>query len=129
MNRRPFHPRGMVLLELMVALFVFTVVAFSLVMALDAAMTAGKERNDISTVVAGMNNQLTLLHSNTLIPCDRDVPPDGSGIVYHLTIQPEQFVDQKRQPVPNIYQATITAKWNSGGENEDRSLSELIYQP
>jgi hypothetical protein len=121
--------RGMVLLELMIALFVFTTVAFALVMALDAAMTTAGERNEIAAAVGGLNNQATLLHGSSLVPCDKDMPGDGSGITYHLNVQPDVLKDQKGQPVPNIYQATITARWTSAGQAEDRSLTELIYQP
>jgi len=121
--------RGMVLFELMLALFVFTLVAFALVMALDAAMKAGSERNEIAAAMNGLNNQIALLHSGPVVPCDKDLPDDGSGIAYHLTIGTEQMQDQKKQPVPNIYRATVTAKWKSGGQAEDRSVSELLYQP
>jgi hypothetical protein len=119
----------MVLLELMIALFVFTLVAFSLVMALDAAMTAGRERNEIATVVSGLTNQMALLHQGPLSPSDLDLLPDSFGVTYHVLIEPAQFQDQKNQPVPNLYRATITAKWKSDGHDEDRSVSELIYQP
>jgi len=123
------HRQGMVLLELVIALFVFTVVAFSLVMALNASMDAAQERNEIAAAVSGLNNQAVLLCSGQISPSDKDLPADGSGIVYHLTIEPEQVQDQKSQLVPNLYRATITAKWKSAAQNEDRSISELIYQP
>lgn len=134
MNRASFHPhgksrRGMVLLELMIALFVFTTVAFALVMALDAAMKAGRERNEIAAALNGLDNQLAQLHSGPLTLADRDLPDDGSGITYHLAVSPEQMQDQKKQPVPNIYRATIIARWKSDGQPDDRSVTELIYQP
>jgi hypothetical protein len=119
----------MVLLELMIALFVFTVVAFSLVMALDSAMTAGRERNEIAIVTRGLNNQLTLLHSGLVAPEDKDISDDGSGVSYHVTIEPEQLKDQKGQPLPSLFRATVTAKWKSGTDSEERDLNELIYQP
>jgi hypothetical protein len=126
---RDFNGGGMVLFELIIALTVFALVAFSLVMALDAAMTAGGERNEIATVINGLANQMARLHEGPISPCDQDIPGDEPGIAYHLVIAPEQLKDQKGQPVPNIYRATITAKWKSGGQAEDRSIDELIYQP
>jgi hypothetical protein len=120
---------GMVLLELMIALFVFTLVAFSLVMALDAGMKAGAERDEIAAATRGLANQMALLHQGPLVPSDRDLPPDDSGITYHLLVEPAQYQDQKNQPVPNLYRATITAKWTSGHDSKNRSVSELIYQP
>ena len=37
--------------------------------------------------------------------------------------------DQKKQPVPNMYRATITATWSNRGQAEERDVSALIYQP
>ncbi len=119
----------MVLFELMLALFIFVTVAFALVMALDAAMTAGRQRNEIAAAINGLKNDVTLLHTSSLLPCDRDLPDDGSGIAYHLVIEPERIQDQKGQPVPNIFRATVTAKWKSDGQSVDRDLTERIYQP
>ncbi len=120
---------GMVLFELMLALFIFVTVAFALVMALDAAMTAARQRNEIAAAIGGLKNQITLLHRVALTPCDTDLPDDGSGIAYHLVIEPEQLRDQKGQPVPNVLRATVTAKWKSYCQLLDRELSQLIYQP
>jgi len=136
MNRR-FIPtecrreprRGMVLFEVVIALTIFTVVGFSLVLALSAALDAAKERNEIDAVMLGLDNQLALLHAGQVYPLDKDLPDDGSGVLYHLTIQPEQMQDQKKQPVAGMYRVTITANWKSDGQAEDRSVSELIYQP
>ena len=121
--------KGMVLFELVIALGVFVTVAFGLVLALDAAMTAGGERNEIAVVNSGLSNQMALLHEAPIFPCDKDIPGDETNIIYHLVIAPEQFKDQKGQPVLSIFRATITAKWKSHGQDEDRSLSALFYQP
>jgi len=119
----------MVLFEVVMALFVFTLVAFSLVIALDSAFDAANERNQIDVALRGLENQMTLLHSARVLPGETDVPDDGSGVLYHVSVEQEQLQDQKSQPVPNIYRATITAKWTSSGQAEERDASELIYQP
>ena len=119
----------MVLLEVIAALGVFILVAFSLVMALHAALDAAKLRNEIDTVMRGMSNQLALLHAGRIVPDDRDLPDDGSGFIYHLTIEPEQMENEKHQQVKGMFRATITVKWKSDGREEDRRISELLYQP
>jgi len=134
MNRRALHfhlrPKsGMVLLEVIAALGIFVMVAFSLVLALHAALEAAQARNEIDTATRGLANQMALLHAGRVIPVDKDLPDDGSGFTYHLTIEPEQVQNQKHQQVTGMYRATITAKWKSDGQAEDRSISELIYQP
>jgi type II secretory pathway component PulJ len=123
--------QGMVLFEVVIALFIFTMVAFSLVMALDRTFDAAMERNEIDVALRGLDNQLTLLHAGQLQTGENNAPDDGSGVLYHLSIQPEQMRDQKGNLVPNMYRATITATWKShdGGHPNERDVTELIYQP
>jgi len=121
--------RGMVLFEVMMALFIFTMVAFSLVMALNTSMDSAQKRNEIDAAMRGLDNQLTMLHSGRVNPIDKDLDKDSYGIAYHLTVEPENLKDQKGQQLAGMYHVTITAKWKSGREDEDRSIDELIYQP
>jgi hypothetical protein len=119
----------MVLFELVIALTVFTLTAFALVIALNTAFTAATERNQIDTATRGLENQVALLHATQLTPEDKDLDDDGSGILYHRSIEPEQVFDQKKQPLLGLYRVTITAKWISGGQPYERHVSELVYQP
>jgi hypothetical protein len=121
--------RGMVLFEVVMALFIFTLVAFSLVMALDSTFDAAMDRNEVDAAIRGLNNQMALLHAARVLPGDNDLPDDGSGILYHLTVEQEQLQDQKKQTVPNMLRATITATWKSRGKAQERDVTELIYQP
>jgi hypothetical protein len=120
----------MVLLEVMIAIFVFTVAAFSLVMALDGCLQAGAQRNKIDVAVRGLENQMALLHGSTIQPGETDAPPDGTGVSYHVSVlQAQDLRDQKGLPIPSIWRATITATWKSpSGELQTRSVSEMIYQ-
>ena len=121
--------RGMVLFEVIIALTIFTLVAFSLVMALNSAFEAAEDRDYSDQAVRGIQNQMALLNGAPVVPGDRDAPDDGSGIQYHISISVAQMQDQKMQPVPNILSAIITATWQAHGQSEQRSISELIYQP
>jgi hypothetical protein len=126
------HPRsrrGMVLFEVVIALTIFALVAFSLVVALDSAFDAAKSRNENDVALLGLQNQMALLHGARILPGDRDMPDDGSGVLYHVSVAIEQMQDQKQQPLQNMLRATITATWKSGSGQETRSVSELIYQP
>jgi hypothetical protein len=134
MNLRasPHHRRsrqGMVLFEVVTALFIFTLVAFSLVMALDSAFDAALDRNQIDLAIRGLENQVALLHAARVLPGEQDAPDDGTGILYHVSVAQEQMQDQKGQPVPNLLRATVTATWRAHGQAEERDVSELIYQP
>jgi len=134
MNFGPIHHdrktgQGFVLMEVVMALFIFTMVAFSLVIALNSAFDAALERNQVELALRGLDNQVAMLHSARLLPGESDAPDDGSGVLYHISIAQEQLQDQKHNPVPNTYRATITATWKFRGETQERDVSELIYQP
>ena len=128
-HRRRRVRQGMVLFEVVIALVIFSVVALSLVTALDSSFDAANNRSDIDAAVRGLNNQLALLHASRVLPGDRDLPDDGSGLLYHLSVSQEQMVDQKKAPVLNMFRVILTVSWKSNGELRDRSASELIYQP
>jgi hypothetical protein len=119
----------MVLLEVVMALTIFALVAFSLVVALNSSFDAAEDRNQIDLALRGLSNQMALLHAARVLPGEQDAPDDGTGIAYHISIAQEQMQDQKKQPVPNMYRATITATWKWRGQDNERDVSELVYQP
>jgi len=125
----PAARRGMVLLELIVALTIFACVAFGLVLALDAGMTAATERNQVDAAVRGLQNQLALIHATRIDALDQDLPVGPDGLQYHLNIQPEQLQDQNKQPLTGIYRVTIQVRWKDGSRAEERSVTQLFYQP
>ena len=129
--QRQRQPRqGMVLFEVIIALTIFTLVAFALVMALDSSFGAAENRIDIDGAVRGLNNQMALLHASQVLPGDRDMPDDGSGYLYHVSVDAGTVGrPEKAAPLQNMLRATITATWKSRGETQERSVSELIYQP
>jgi len=130
LNQRQRRPRqGMVLFEVIIALAIFAAVAFALVTALDSSFGAAESRLDIDGAVRSLNNQLALLNAARVLPGDRDMPDDGSGYLYHVSVTQEQMVDQHNIPLQNMLRATITVTWQSRGETQSRSVSELLFQP
>ena len=120
---------GMVLLEVIIALAIFTGVTFSLVMALDAATEASTDRNHIDAATVGLENEMTKICNTRLAEGQRDLPDDGSGISYRLEIAPQTLSDDQRKEFRGFLRVTLHAKWKSGGREESRDLSELVYQP
>jgi len=132
MNRPLFHHgssrHGLVLIEVIAALTIFAMIAFSLVSALDATVDAAKSRNEVDMAVRGLGNQLALLHSGPIVMGEKDVPDDNSGISYHISIVPQEMRDQKGQAITGICRLTITAEWKSGRDTLNRSITALVNQ-
>ena len=123
--------RGMVLFEAMLAIFVFTVAAFALVMALNGCLDTANARNRIELAVHGLENQMALLHGSNIQPGETDAPDDGTGVAYHVSVnQAQDLRDQKGLPIPSTYRVTITATWKApNGTLQTRSVSEMVFQP
>jgi type II secretory pathway component PulJ len=121
--------RGMVLLEVIIALTIFAGVAFSLVMALDAATEAATDRNQVDAVTLGLQNQMAQISATRLATMQRDLPDDGSHIAYHLEIGPEPLRDDARKTFQGFYRITLRATWRADNRTEDRALTQLVYQP
>jgi type II secretory pathway pseudopilin PulG len=120
---------GMILLEVIIALSIFAAVAFSLIMALDAATDAATDRNQIDAATVGLENQMAQIVSTRITPVRRDLPNDNSGITYRLEIGPEPLQDDAQRSFVGFYRVTLKARWKAGSRDESRELSELVYQP
>jgi hypothetical protein len=127
--RRPRHERGIVLLEVIIALTIFALVSLGLVTALTGCFDAEKDRDAADRAVRGLRNQFALLRGGPLLPGEQDVAMDANGLTYHVAIVPEPMQDQKQQPLIGMYRATITAQWKIEGKADQRQLSEILYQP
>ena len=125
MNRRS-SVHGMVLLEVIVALTIFTGVAFALVMALDAATEAGTDRNRVDAATLGLENRMAQLANAPIAPTKRDLPADPTGVAYHLEITPQTLEDDHRKDFSGFYRVTLRATW---GRDREKELSQLFYQP
>ena len=121
--------RGMVLLEVILALTIFAAIAFSLVMALNAATDAATDRNQIDAATLGLENQMAQVSSAPVTPTRRDLPDDKSGIRYHLEVGPEPMQDDARKSFIGFYRITLRASWKAADRAESRELSQLVYQP
>ena len=126
---RPPSRSGMVLLEVIVALMIFTGVAFALVMALDAANDAAADRNRIDQAVQGLENQMAQVGKGRLGEESIDLPDDHSGIAYHLEVSPETLTDDDQKRYSGFFRIHLTAIWPDGKGKATRELSELKYQP
>ena len=129
MRASPRASSGMVLLEVIIALTVFTCVAFALVVALDEATGAATDRNQVDAATIGLENQMVQVANTRLATTTRDLPADGSAIAYHLEVDPQTLQDDDKKSFSGFYRVTLHATWKAGQATESRDLSQLIYQP
>ena len=121
--------KGMVLMEVLIALTIFSVVTLGLVIALDQSFGAARERNTAEAAQRGLRNELALLQASPVAPGQRDLPDDGSGLHFRVSVAAEPMIDQHKQPLPGLFRTTVTASWTEAGHHESRQVSELVYRP
>ena len=115
-----------------IALTVFTVAAFALVLALDSCFDAADYRNQLDVAMRGLSNQMVLLHGARISAGENDAPGrrHRRGLSHVSVTQECELRDQKAGlPILNMYRATITASWKDHAISKSAMSLELIFQP
>ncbi len=119
------------LFEVLVALGLFALVAFSLVELLQNAIATEEEIRLSESVTQGLSNQLAMVTSKKIEPTEQDLanPVSNSPITYHLSITQIQLYSQDKTILNGMYKITLTATWPEDQTTEKREISQLLYQP
>ncbi len=123
--------QGFTLFEVLVALSLFTFVAFSMVELLQTCLDTELAIRKNEVVTQGLRNQLAQVLTSRLQPVERDLPsPDTKDKVkYHLSVSKEVLFNQDKVQLNAMYRVTITARWPDSNQTATRNVSHLIYQP
>jgi prepilin-type N-terminal cleavage/methylation domain-containing protein len=123
--------QGFTLFEVLVALSLFTFVAFSMVELLQTCLDTELAIRKNEVVTQGLRNQLAQVLTSRLQPVETDLPsPDTKDKVkYHLSVSKEVLFNQDKVQLNAMYRVTITARWPDSNQTATRNVSQLIYQP
>ena len=121
--------RGIALLEVLLALTLFSLVALGLVRAFTQSMETASLSEHVAEATLGLQNQVDLTLARRLTPGEADLPSDGSGLIYHLLVQPTPATTQERTPLANVLQVDLSVRWMENRQEYNRDVSYLKYQP
>lgn len=120
---------GFVLWEMMLALMIFCVVAVSLTTALRQAIDTVVLLRDDAQTRHDFENLLNEAAVTRLQPGKEDLTVGDGRIRYEREVVRLQPKTVRGELVPNLYEVTIRATWQAGGQSRTSQVRSVIYQP
>ncbi len=127
--RRLVRPRGMTLLEVVLALAVFSIAALALVGTINQIATAGIESQKLLEIEQGLESLLDEYGKMPQIrELNQQIQPGQDGVAYHVLIElVRDLRNQDGRFLQNTYRILVTARWEEGGAPLEVSAETLRY--
>jgi prepilin-type N-terminal cleavage/methylation domain-containing protein len=126
---------GFTLLEVMLALMVFSIAVVALVAAINGVGNASTESRVFREVESRLESLLTEV---TRMPKDPSASPTErtwektvkeNGVEYHLKKTPVEITNTEGQVLPEMFTIKATARWKEGGQEEELVAETIVYPP
>lgn len=127
--------RGFTLLEAMLAIFIFSAAAVSLVEAINATGRVSAEARRVGRIQLRLDNLLLEATRDPAWAASGRNPPtydrefQENGILFRIHREPLEMENEARQPLPDLYAVRVTAEWQEGGETRQQSAETWVYPP
>lgn len=123
------RPRGMTLLEVVLALAVFSIAALALVGTIQQIANAGIESQKLLEIEQGLES---LLDEYGKMPqlreMEQELKPGTDGVAYRVAIElVRDLRNQDGRFLQNTYRILVTARWDEGGAPLEVSAETLRY--
>lgn len=116
------------LLEIILAIGLFAVVATAMVAALDKLSGATISARKEAVCLRKLNSVITeIQHSRSFRTGLVEFPADGSGVAVLAEIEPESLSNENGQSLPDLYRVTATARFPDNDEFS-RSMEVTIFR-
>lgn len=130
MNLTALHRResGILLLEVMMAVLVFSLAAVSLAIALNESLDAFADVRRESEVRLQLQSALAEATGQKLSIGKEKLKLGGGTVVYSRDVTLLNLENRDKEPVANIYQVVISANWQEGGRKMQRAATQYVFQ-
>ncbi|HCN79463.1 MAG TPA: hypothetical protein DIT13_20050 [Verrucomicrobiales bacterium] len=125
-----FHrQRAMTLLEVVLALAVFSIAALALVGTINQIAEAGIESQRLLEIEQGLESLIDEFgKAPQLKELDQQIKPGADGVAYRVVIQlVRDLKNQDGRFLQNTYRIVVTARWSEGGDPIEVSAETLRY--
>jgi len=128
-RRTPPRARGMTLLEVVLALAVFSIAALALVGTINQIATAGIESQKLLEIEQGLESILDEYGKMPqLREMQQELKPGADGVAYRVAIElVRDLRNQDGRFLDNTYRILVTARWDEGGAPLEVSAETLRY--
>lgn len=120
---------GYILFELMISLTIFSIGVLQMSRHLNELVIVAKEFNKDQSVRLGLRSFLEEIRKKPLTEISMSKVDVLTGVTYTSTTEPVSLKTSSGSILPDMYNLTIKATWNNGGEDQEESLSIYVYKP
>ncbi len=127
-NWRLRSESGMLLLEVMLAVIVFSMAAVSLAVALNESLDAFADIRRQSEVRLQLQSALAETIGQKLTVGKETLQLGNGTVVYSREVTLLDWKNQKKEPVSNLYQVVVHAGWQDGNRKMQREAMQYVFQ-
>ena len=125
----PLSPRGSVLLELVIALAIFSIAVIGLARTLNGSMEVSNILNKDHRVRVGMRSFLEEVRRKPLAEMSVSMTDAVTGITYASSLQPITLNSTSGSPLQDLYNLKVIASYSVGNEVREESVDVYVYKP
>lgn len=129
----PQRGQGFTLIEVLLALLIFSVAAVSLVQAINILGTAGVEARSDRVIQDRLDTLLLETSRKPLPPMSPNSPYSDThrenNVSYEIHIEPLEITNADNQRLTDLYKLKVIAVWNESGREQRMTAETWLYPP
>lgn len=122
-------PHGYILLELIIALSIFSIGVLGLARTLNSSMEVANILNKDQRVRIGMRSFLEEIRRKPLNEMRASITDAASGVTYSSTAEPVSLTMTNGNTMRDLYNLKIMATYSAGNEQREESVDVYVYKP
>ena len=120
---------GYILLELIIALSIFSIGVLGLARTLNSSMEVANILNKDQRVRIGMRSFLEEVRRKPLNEMRVSITDAASGVTYSSTAEPVSLTMTNGNTMRDLYNLKIVATYSAGNEQREESVDVYVYKP
>jgi len=129
MKMRPQNSEnGMLLLEVMLAVLIFSLAAVSLAVALNESLDAFADIRRESDVRLQLQSAMAEATGQKLQVGKAKLKLGNGSVNYSQEVSLLNWQNEKKEPINNLYQIVVRADWQEGERKMQREAMQYVYQ-
>lgn len=121
--------QGYILLELVIALTIFSIAVLGLARSLTSSLEVANIMNRDQMLRVGMRSFLEEVRIKPLAEMSASFTDTATGITYSSSAEPLTLETSGGSNLPDLHELTIQATYDYAGEQRSDNISVYVYKP